>query len=153
MDSLSYDGETIATYVHKGRAFEEGEILHEICHYVAATSEERRLPEFGMVARPSMKMMGIRDGSVDDYFKRAPTPIIERPQRHIRECATQYLHHGVAIVLDMCPAVPKVKWEIWTRAYQHKWNTLGVDWLRSQGYDPDELVSRMIGAAQLQMAA
>ena len=152
LDSLSYDGATIATHLSPGKRFEDGEILHEICHYAAATSEERGIPEFGMVPRPSLRFKGLGN-EVDAYFKRAPTPILSQPNRHIRECATQYLHHGVAIVLGMCPAVPKTDWSIWTRGWQKAWNTKGVDWLKSQGHDPDELVSRMIGAAQLQMAA
>jgi hypothetical protein len=152
LDTLSYDGQTIATHLRKDRRFEDGEILHEICHFAVATEEERKLPEFGMVARPSIRFCRGIGSEWDKYEARTPSPALKQPDRNIRECASQYLHYGVAQVLGMCPAVPNVPWKTWLH-FQPQWVSKGVPWIRSQGYDPDELLSRMIDAAQSERLA
>jgi hypothetical protein len=102
-----------------------------------------------MVARPGIRYTMASPKEKEAYALRAPTPIIAQPLRHIREGATQYLHYGVARVLDMCPAVPRKAW----LSYERAWLEKGVPWLRSQGHDPDELIARMIYAAKGAIAA
>jgi hypothetical protein len=68
LDSLSYDGYTIATNVHKGRRFEDGEILHEIWHALPAPVEHCRC---GLAQEPRA-----RPGRIDlahDLGRTSPT--------------------------------------------------------------------------------
>jgi len=126
-------------------------MLHEICHFVAATETERRLPEFGMVPRPSLRHTAFGYMQFERYARRVPEPVVDKPGRNAREAATGYLHWNVAKVLGMGPVVPSIPRKTWL-LWETRWNTKGVAWLRSQGLDPDTLVALMVAAAQAEPA-
>lgn len=147
-DGVSWDGDTLACLQEPGKEFSDGEMLHEICHWLAATDAERAAPEFGLVPRPSLVHTGFGRGPKwDAYCARVPKPLLEQKDRQVREAATGWLHWNVARHLDMGPVIPHIPWSTWL-TYEDRWNEKGRPWLVARGLGPEALVARMVAAAQ-----
>lgn len=129
-----YDGHTIAL-----RGLNERDLLHESCHFVVATPEERTQVEYGM---------GPRAFFGDNTYRDRVKNIMPREQSQIRECAALLLHERVGTELGIGMLMFKTIQEFMAPGLRIR-KTLREDgqaWLAEYGVDLDRTAALMVEA-------
>lgn len=140
LDSFVFDGKTVALRrTDKDPATLE-ELLHEACHWVVATTEERTLPEYGLGAK--------RSAHLD--FKGHVEPVVSKPDRQTRELAALLLHQrvGNAVGLGFKKDFPMDRFiGVIDKDSQYAgWRDRANQWLAQVGVEVEAVANRMVQA-------
>lgn len=139
-DSFVFDGQTVALRRTKDELATPEELLHEACHWVVATDEERLCPEYGLGAKRSAGL----------GFANTTEPMVAKPDRQIREFATLLLHQRVGNVIGLgfrrdFPMDQFIK-AMETCPEYAGWRGPATRWLESRGVDIEATANRMVRA-------
>lgn len=141
-DTYWYAGDgTLATHMDAATPVSHVNLLHEVCHHVAATAEERRLVEYGLPARPFP--------AVSEAYQRRVTRTLDKPTSHVRECAAQLVNWRLGTALGVGSVFSHAANGMpWDEAFKclktWPWQERGGEWLRQIGVDLDAEVARLL---------
>lgn len=139
-DSFVYDGETVALRKVGPTIMPPEELLHEACHWIVATEEERQFPEYGLGSKLSAHLSY-------DYMNRVEQ-VLPRFDRKIRECSALALHQKVGNQIGLR----------WNEKYSLDefiqqvekihllWKEWANQWFACRGIDVDAVALQMINA-------